>query len=86
VLNDDAAHVVDDRSDNIVNNGVIQPINRVLMPPAQYLTAETLAQVLLLDDTQFKDIFLAFMLADMINLIESKYCTYVDVHDSSKLK
>jgi len=68
-----AANVDLSKKDNIVNNGVIQPIDTVLMPPAQYLTAETLAQVLIMDDGQFKDILLAFMIADMITLLESKW-------------
>lgn len=63
--------------DNIVNNGVIQPIDTVLMPPAPYLTAETLAQVLIKDDVKFKDILLAFMMADMINLLERNLCLFV---------
>lgn len=58
------------KKDNIVNNGVIQPVDRVLMPPDPYLTAETLAQILILDDVKFKDILLAFMMADMINILD----------------
>lgn len=66
-----AVYVDSSKADNIVNNGVIQPIDTVLMPPDIYLTAETLAQILILDDDKFKDILLAFMLANMINLLES---------------
>lgn len=62
--------------DNIVNNGVIQPVDTVLMPPDKYLSAETLAQVLIKDDEKFKDIFLAFMMAQMINLLERNFFYY----------
>lgn len=67
------AHVDGTDNDNIVNNGVIQPIDAVLMPPDKYLTAETIAQILILDDGHFKDLLLTFMLAEMINLLERKY-------------
>jgi len=58
------------KADNIVNNGVVQPINEVLMPPAKYLAATTLAQVLIMADDLFNDILLAFMFGDMINILE----------------
>ena len=60
-------------ADNIVNNGVVQSIDTVLMPPTAYLTATTLAQVLILEDDKFKDILLAFMFGEMINLLESRF-------------
>ena len=73
VVLDGVAIVDGANSDNIVNNGVIQSIDTVLMPPGPYLTAETLAQVLLLDkDDKFRDLLLTFMFAEMINLLERK--------------
>ena len=57
--------------DTIVNNGVVQKISMVLNPPTQFLAAETLAQIILKDD-RFSTFFLALMLADMTNLLDSK--------------
>ena len=70
-----ASSVDSSDQDNIVNNGVVQPVDTVLMPPEKYLSAITLAQVLIKDDDKFKDIFLAFMMAEMINLLERKYAS-----------
>ena len=58
--------------DIICNNGVIQPIDTVLLPPV--VDTMNIAEVLLTRDADFKDLFLAFMLSNLTSLIESS-CT-----------
>lgn len=58
---------------SLSKNGVIQPINHVLVPPPKYLPSETIIQVLLQDNTdKFKDIYFALFFGNMVNHLESK--------------
>ena len=54
--------------DIICNNGVIQPIDTVLMPPV--VDQLDIAQVLLTRDDVFKDVFLAFLLGNLTTILE----------------
>lgn len=53
--------------DIVCKNGVIQPIDTVLLPPV--IDHLTIAQILLKRDDQFKDLFLAFLLADLTTIL-----------------
>ncbi|KAH3835362.1 transforming growth factor-beta-induced protein ig-h3-like [Dreissena polymorpha] len=69
-INDNNTHV-GPTSDIIVQNGVIQPINHVLVPPEKYLPDETIIQVFLLDNIKFKDIYFALLFGNMVNHLEN---------------
>ncbi|KAL4230540.1 hypothetical protein ACF0H5_010922 [Mactra antiquata] len=63
--------------DIIVNNGVVQPVGTILTPPVWPTRPPpttppkyTVYQLIIRDDTRFKDLTLAFLLADLIQTIE----------------
>lgn len=65
-------------NDIIVNNGVVQPIDKVLLPPV--MATNNIAQIILLDDTRFKDLFLALLLADLVKALETgEYTVFAPV-------
>ncbi|XP_045203045.2 transforming growth factor-beta-induced protein ig-h3-like [Mercenaria mercenaria] len=87
-LTSNSANVDAGNNDIIVNNGVIQPIDAVLMPPVLPTAAPTtpppttpspavynIYQVLIREDTRFLDLSLALLLADLTSVLESSEYT-----------
>ncbi|WAR00013.1 Y1483-like protein [Mya arenaria] len=73
-VNNGAANTTASNMDIIVSNGVVQPINRVLMPPPHVNVAPNsinIIQVFLMDDTRFKDIFLSLFFANLTDILET---------------
>lgn len=68
-------------NDIIVNNGIIQPIDTVLLPPQ--LASDSITQILLRDDTRFKDLFLALLIAGLTDTLDRKY-RYIPKASSKK--
>ena len=64
------SRVSSSNNDIIVNNGIIQPIDTVLLPPM--MASESITQVLLRDDSRFKDLFLALLLAGLTDTLDRK--------------
>lgn len=77
-----SARVDASNNDIIVNNGVIQPIDAVLIPPVlptapptttpPPLPTLTIFQTLLRDDTRFLDVTLALLLADLAQILDGR--------------
>jgi hypothetical protein len=81
-----SANVVSWGNDVIVNNGVIQPINGILIPPALPTAPPTAAPTtpatyniyqLLLRDNRFQNLALASLLANITNDLERKTCFFL---------
>ncbi|WAR00014.1 POSTN-like protein [Mya arenaria] len=63
LLLNNVSHVNTNNGDIICNNGVVHPIDTVLIPPQ--LPSENIAQILLRDDARFKDLFLTLFIAEL---------------------
>jgi len=68
-------------NDIIVNNGVVQPIDSVLLPPV--MGTLNIAQILLQRDDKFKDLFLALLLADLTSVLETGDYTVFAPNDAA---
>ncbi|KAH3835363.1 transforming growth factor-beta-induced protein ig-h3-like [Dreissena polymorpha] len=68
LLLNNASRVITGNNDIICNNGVVHPIDTVLVPPE--LPTYTIAQVLL-NDSRFADLNIALLIAGMTNILQS---------------
>lgn len=68
ILVNGKAWVLAPHNDIIVNNGVVQPIDHVLIPPV--FVSHNIFQVLLREDTRFQDLTLALILSNLVSTLE----------------
>ena len=78
LLVNNLSHVSPSNKDILLSNGVVQPIDTVLIP--DNIPSFTISQVLLTQDGEFGDLFLALILANLTDVLDSKLSSLLVHH------